>query len=210
MKVPEQHSHDHPTDSDVDAYVLSEGQILEIALRELLLEKGIITQPELNEQMNMTASQSACFGASIIAKAWKDREFKQALLYNPKAAITDLGYDVSKMPDLVIVENKSQLHNVVVCTLCSCYPRYMLGPPPEWYRSAAFRARIVRDPREVLVEFGLNLRADVKIRVYDSTADLRYMVMPLGPQGAESMAVDILETLVTRDSMIGVGVPKLP
>ena len=104
--MPEQHSHDHPTDSDLDAYVLSEGQILEIALRELLLEKGIITQPELNEQMNITASQSASFGASIIAKAWKDREFKQALLYNPKAAITDLGYDVSKMPDLVIVENK--------------------------------------------------------------------------------------------------------
>ena len=206
----EQNSHDHPTNSDLDAHVLSEGQILEIGLRELLLEKGVITQPELNEQMNITASQSASFGASIIAKAWKDREFKQALLYNPKAAITDLGYDVSKMPDLVIVENKDQIHNVVVCTLCSCYPRYMLGPPPEWYRSAAYRARIVCDPREVLVEFGLNLRTDVKIRVYDSTADLRYMVMPLCPKGAEGMAVDMLETLVTRDSMIGVGVPKLP
>ena len=208
--MPEQHSPDHPTDSDLDAYVLSEGQILEIALRELLIEKGVITQPELNEQMNITASQSASFGASIIAKAWKDREFKQALLHDPKAAITDLGYDVSKMPDLVVVENKDQIHNVVVCTLCSCYPRYMLGPPPEWYRSVAYRARIVRDPREVLVEFGLNLRADVKIRVYDSTADLRYMVMPLCPQGTENMAIDKLETLVTRDSMIGVGVPKLP
>ena len=208
--MPEQHSHDHQTNPDIDAHVLSEGQILEIALRELLLEKGVIAQPELNEQMNRTASQSASFGASIIAKAWKDREFKQALLNNPKTAITDLGHDVSQMPDLVIVENQDQIHNVVVCTLCSCYPRYMLGPPPEWYRSAAYRARIVRDPREVLIEFGLNLRADVKIRVYDSTADLRYMVMPLCPQGAESMAVDILETLVTRDSMIGVGVPKLP
>ena len=208
--MPTEHSHGHPTDPDIDAHVLSEGQILEMALRELLIEKGVITQPELNEQMNITASQSASFGASIIAKAWKDRAFKQALLHDPKVAITDLGYDVSKMPDLVVVDNKDQIHNVVVCTLCSCYPRYMLGPPPEWYRSAAYRARIVRDPREVLVEFGLNLRADVKIRVYDSTADLRYMVMPLGPQGAESMAVDILETLVTRDSMIGVGVPKLP
>ena len=208
--MPTEHSHGHPTDPDIDAHALSEGQILEMALRELLIEKGVITQPELNEQMNITASQSAAFGASIIAKAWKDGVFKQALLHDPKAAITDLGYDVSKMPDLVIVENKDQIHNVVVCTLCSCYPRYMLGPPPDWYRSAAYRARIVRDPREVLVEFGLNLRADVKIRVYDSTADLRYMVMPLGPQGAESMSVDILETLVTRDSMIGVGVPKLP
>ena len=208
--MTEQNSHDHPTNSDLDAHVLSEGQILEIALRELLLEKGVITQPELNEQMNITASQSAAFGASIIAKAWKDGVFKQALLHDPKAAITDLGYDVSKMPDLVIVENKDQIHNVVVCTLCSCYPRYMLGAPPDWYRSAAYRARIVRDPREVLVEFGLNLRADVKIRVYDSTADLRYMVMPLCPQGTENMAIDKLETLVTRDSMIGVGVPKLP
>ena len=208
--MTEQNSHDHPNNSDLDAHVLSEGQILEIALRELLLEKRVITQPELNEQMNITASQSAAFGASIIAKAWKDGVFKQALLHDPKAAITELGYDVSKMPDLVVVENKDQIHNVVVCTLCSCYPRYMLGPPPEWYRSAAYRARIVRDPREVLVEFGLNLRTDVKIRVYDSTADLRYMVMPLCPQGAEAMAVDMLETLVTRDSMIGVGVSKLP
>ena len=208
--MTERHSHGHQTDPDIDTHGLSEGQILEIALRELLLEKGIITQPELNEQMNITASQSASFGASVIAKAWKDREFKQALLNNPKAAITGLGYDVSKMPDLVIVENTDQIHNVVVCTLCSCYPRYMLGPPPEWYRSATYRARIVRDPHEVLFEFGLKLRAGVKIRVYDSTADLRYMVMPLCPQGAESMSADILAALVTRDSMIGVGIPKLP
>lgn len=208
--MPEQHSHGHPTDPDIENHVLSEGQILEIALRELLLEKGVITQLELNEQMNITASQSASFGASVIAKAWKDREFKQALLYNPKAAITSLGYDVSKMPDLVIIENKNQIHNVVVCTLCSCYPRYMLGPPPEWYRSATYRARVVRDPREVLLEFGLNLRGDVKIRVYDSTADLRYMVMPLCPQGAENFSADNLAALITRDSMIGVGIPKLP
>ena len=208
--MPTEHSHDHPTDPYIDAHALSEGQILEIALRELLLEKGVITQPELNEQMNITASQSASFGASIIAKAWKDRVFKQALLHDPKVAITDLGYDVSKMPDLVVVENKDQIHNVVVCTLCSCYPRYMLGPPPEWYRSAAYRARIVRHPREVLLEFGLKLPADIKIRVYDSTADLRYMVMPLCPQGAESMPVDKLTALVTRDSMIGVGTPRLP
>ena len=207
--MPTEHSHGHPTDPDIDAHALSEGQILEMALRELLIEKGVVTQPELNEQMNRTASQSASFGASVIARAWRDKEFKRILLHNPKAAITDLGYDVSQMPDLVIVENKSQIHNVVVCTLCSCYPRYMLGPPPEWYRSAAYRARIVRQPREVLLEFGLKLPADIKIRVYDSTADLRYMVMPLCPQGAESLPVDKLAALVTRDSMIGVGTPRL-
>lgn len=204
------HSNDHATDPDLDGHTLLEGEVWETALRELLLEKGVITTPELNDQMNKTASQSAAVGASIIAKAWKDQKFKKALLANPKATIADLGHDVSKMPDLVIVENRVDVHNVVVCTLCSCYPRYMLGPPPEWYRSAAFRARVVRDPREVLIEFGLNISAKKTIRVYDSTADLRYMVMPLCPPGTEHMPVTQLQTIITRDSMIGVGLPKLP
>lgn len=204
------HSNDHATDPDLDGHTLVEGEVWETALRELLLEKGVITTPELNDQMNRTASQSAAVGASIIAKAWKDQKFKKAVLANPKATIADLGHDVSTMPDLVIVENRVDVHNVVVCTLCSCYPRYMLGPPPEWYRSAAFRARVVRDPREVLIEFGLNISANKTIRVYDSTADLRYMVMPLCPPGAEHMPVTQLQTIITRDSMIGVGLPKFP
>jgi hypothetical protein len=203
-------SNDHATDPDLDGHTLLEGEVWETALRELLLEKGVITTPELNDQMNRTASQSAAVGASIIAKAWKDQKFKKAVLANPKATIADLGHDVSTMPDLVIVENRVDVHNVVVCTLCSCYPRYMLGPPPEWYRSAAFRARVVRDPREVLIEFGLNISAKKTIRVYDSTADLRYMVMPLCPPGAEHMPVTQLQTIITRDSMIGVGLPKFP
>ena len=207
--MADHHSHVHTTDPDLDGKALSDGEVWEAALRELLLEKKVLTTIELHDQMNRTASQSSAFGASIIAKAWKDQNFKKALLDNPKAAIADLGHDVSKMPDLVIVENTVDVHNVVVCTLCSCYPRYMLGPPPEWYRSAAYRARIVHHPREVLLEFGLKLPADIKIRVYDSTADLRYMVMPLCPQGAESMPVDKLAALVTRDSMIGVGTPRL-
>ena len=204
------HDHDHATDSDLDGYTLLEGEVWEAALRELLLEKGVITPPELNDQMNRTASQSAAVGASIIARAWKDQKFKKALLANPKATIANLGHDVSTMPDLVIVENRVDVHNVVVCTLCSCYPRYMLGPPPEWYRSAAYRARVVRDPREVLIEFGLSISAETTIRVYDSTADFRYMVMPRCPPGAEDMPVTHLQTIITRDSMIGVGVPKLP
>ena len=204
------HSNHHATDPDLDGHILLEGEVWEAALRELLLEKGVITTPELNDQMNRTASQSAAVGASIIARAWKDQKFKKALLANPKATIADLGHDVSTMPDLVIVENRVDVHNVVVCTLCSCYPRYMLGPPPEWYRSAAYRARVVRDPREVLIEFGLNISAETTIRVYDSTADLRYMVMPLCPPGAEDMPVTHLQTIITRDSMIGVGLPKLP
>ena len=202
-------THDHATDPDTDDQLFLEGEILEAALRELLLEKGLITTHELNDQMNRTASQSTAVGASIIARAWKDQKFKKALLSNPKATIADIGHDVSTMPDLVIVENSMVVHNVVVCTLCSCYPRYMLGPPPEWYRSAAYRARVVREPREVLVEFGLNISAETTIRDYDSTADLRYMVMPLCPPGAEDMPITQLQKIITRDSMIGVGVPEL-
>ena len=204
------HSNDHATDPDLDGHTLLEGEVWETALRELLLEKGVITTPELNDQMNRTASQSAAVGASIIARAWKDQKFKKALLGNPKATIADLGHDVSTMPDLAIVENRVDVHNVVVCTLCSCYPRYMLGPPPEWYRSAAYRARLVHDPREVLIEFGLHISAETTIRVYDSTADLRYMVMPRCPTGVEKMPIKQLSPIITRDSMIGVGLPKLP
>ena len=202
-------THDHATDPDTDDQLCLEGEIWEAALRELLLEKGVITTHELNDQMNRTASQSTAIGSSIIARAWKDQKFKKALLNNPKATIADIGHDVSNMPDLVIVENTMVVHNVVVCTLCSCYPRYMLGPPPEWYRSAAYRARVVREPREVLVEFGLNISAETTIRVYDSTADLRYMVMPLCPYGAGDVPIKQLQKIITRDSMIGVGVPKL-
>lgn len=208
--MADHHTHVHTTDPDLDGKALSDGEVWEAALRELLLEKEILTTTELHEQMNRTASQSAAFGASIIARAWKDLKFKKALLDNPKAAIADLGHDVSKMPDLVIVENTVNVHNVVVCTLCSCYPRYMLGPPPEWYRSAAYRARVVRDPREVLAEFGTHVSAETKIQVYDSTADLRYMVMPLCPPGGDDMPLAQLQTAITRDSMIGVGFPKLP
>ena len=130
--MADHHSHVHTTDPDLDGKAFSDGEVWEAALRALLLEKKVLTTIELHDQMNRTASQSSAFGASIIAKAWKDQNFKKALLDNPKAAIADLGYDVSKMPDLVIVENTVDVHNVVVCTLCSCYPRYMLGPPPEW------------------------------------------------------------------------------
>lgn len=210
MEDRHMHSHDHATDSDLDGKALSDGEVWEAALRELLMEKGVISTADLNDQMNRTASQSPAVGASIIVRAWKDQKFKKTLLDNPKATIADLGYDVSTMPDLIIVENRVDVHNVVVCTLCSCYPRHMLGPPPEWYRNAAFRARIVLDPRKVLVEFGLDISAETKIQVYDSTADLRYMVMPLCPRGAEDMPVAHLQKAITRDSMIGVGLPKLP
>ena len=201
--------HHHPTEPDQDSQPVSEGEIWETTLRELLLAKGIISKPELMAQMNQTASQSAAIGAQIIAHAWKDAAFKEALLQNPKSTLAEHGYDVSAMPNLIIVENKPHIHNVVVCTLCSCYPRYMLGPPPEWYKSAAYRARIVKEPREVLKEFGLSIDDDTKICVYDSTADLRYLVMPACPDDVKGLSDEHLSTLITRDTMIGVAVPRL-
>ena len=155
-------------------------------------------------------SQSAAVGASIIAKAWKDQKFKKALLANPKATIADLGHDVSTIPDLVIVENRVDVHNVVVCTLCSIhYPDICLVLRPNGTAVLPI-VRVVRDPREVLSEFGLNISVEKTIRVYDSTADLRYLVMPLCPPGAEHMPVTHLQTIITRDSMIGVGLQNCP
>ena len=208
--MTEHHDHNHPTEPDADNYIPTDGEIWEATLLDLLIAKGVITPSMMRQQMDQTASQSASVGAEIIARAWTTPLFKDALLKNPKEALSESGYDVSGMPDLCIVENQFDIHNVVVCTLCSCYPRFMLGPPPEWYKSAAFRSRVVHEPKEVLLEFGLDLNETTKIRVYDSTADIRYMVMPLRPVGTAHMSVDELKPLITRDTMIGVALPALP
>lgn len=199
--------HHHPVEPDEDNNVPTDGEIWESALRDLLIAKDFISLSMLRQQMDQAASQSASVGAEIIARAWTTPMFKDALLKNPKKALLESGYDVSGMPDLCIVENQPDIHNVVVCTLCSCYPRYMLGPPPDWYKSAAFRSRIVHEPRDVLLEFGLELTETAKIRVYDSTADIRYMVMPMRPAGTAHMSADELKPLITRDTMIGVNLP---
>jgi hypothetical protein len=204
------HHHDHPTEPDVDSSVQTDGEIWEATLRDLLIAKGVITPSMMRQQMDQTASQSASIGAEIIVRAWTTPLFKDALLKNPKKALSEYGYDVVGMPDLCIVENQPDIHNVVVCTLCSCYPRFMLGPPPEWYKSAAFRSRLVQEPKDVLLEFGLDLNDAIKIRVYDSTADIRYMVMPMRPAGTAHMSADELKSLITRDTMIGVAFPELP
>ena len=208
--MTEHHDHNHPTEPDADNYIPTDGEIWEATLLDLLIAKGVITPSMMRQQMDQTASQSASVGDEIIARAWTNPLFKDALLKNPKEALLESGYDVSGMPDLCIVENQFDIHNVVVCTLCSCYPRFMLGPPPEWYKSAAFRSRVVHEPKEVLLEFGLDLNETTKIRVYDSTADIRYMVMPLRPVGTAHMSVDELKLLITRDTMIGVALPALP
>jgi nitrile hydratase len=180
------------------------------AIQALLVEKGILTADEIRRQLEMVDSRTPADGAKVVARAWVNPAFKARLLHDAKAAVAELGFDSGEAPVLVAVENTPQLHNVVVCTLCSCYPRALLGLPPDWYKSLSYRSRAVVDPRGVLKEFGLELEPDVEVRVYDSSADMRYLVIPERPPGTEHLSEAELASLVTRDSMIGVAKARAP
>jgi nitrile hydratase len=202
-------SHDHPhepvTDDDEPAAAKRAR-----ALEQLLLDKGVVTREQLREQIDWLVSRAPADGARLIARAWVDPEFKERLLADARAAALELGLDPGPAPIVVAVENSETVHHMVVCTLCSCYPRALLGPPPAWYKSLAYRSRAVSDPRGVLEEFGVSLDEDVELRVLDSTADMRYLVIPQRPPGTEDLSEDELAALVTRDSMIGVAQPAAP
>ena len=176
-------------------------------MRELLVEKGILTADELRRQVEHMDSRTPALGARVVARAWTDPAFKARLLADGNAALTEIGLERGAYR-LAVVENTPAVHNVIVCTLCSCYPRWLLGLPPDWYKSREYRSRVVREPRAVLAEFGLALAQDVLVRVHDSTADLRYLVLPLRPAGTEGRSEAELAALVTRDTMVGVAVPR--
>jgi nitrile hydratase subunit alpha len=188
---------------------LSYFQLMEVSLRELLVEKGIVTEEQVNATVEDMRRRTPERGAKVVARAWVDPQYKKRLLENGTKACEELGLDVPALK-LVAVENTPQVHNAIVCTLCSCYPRMLLGIPPEWYKSRNYRSRMVREPRAVLAEFGLKVPDEVQIRVHDSTADMRYIVLPMRPAGTEGWSEERLATLVNRDSMIGVAVPKGP
>jgi nitrile hydratase subunit alpha len=188
---------------------LSYFQLMEISLRELLVEKGVLTNEQVDAAVEDMRSRTPERGAKVVARAWVDEGFKKRLLENGTAACEELGLDVPALK-LLAVENTAQVHNAIVCTLCSCYPRMLLGIPPEWYKSRSYRSRMVREPRAVLAEFGLNIPETTQIRVHDSTADMRYIVLPMRPQGTEGWSEERLAALVDRDSMIGVAVPQGP
>jgi len=173
----------------------------------LLVEKGVLLREEIHRSVDWLVSRSPAEGARLVARAWADPEFKARLLTEARAAAAELGLDAGPSPRVVAVENSDEVHHVVVCTLCSCYPRALLGPPPAWYKSLAYRSRAVSDPRGVLAEFGLELDPAVELRVLDSTADIRYLVLPRRPPGTGGLSEDELSELVTRDSMIGVAEP---
>ena len=187
---------------------LSYFQLMEISLRELLVEKGIVTEEQVATEVEAMRKRGYERGARVVARAWVDPEYKKRLLANGTKACEELGLEIPALK-LIAVENTPQVHNAIVCTLCSCYPRMLLGIPPEWYKSRNYRSRMVREPRAVLAEFGLEIPDQVTIRVHDSTADMRYMVLPMRPQGTDGWDEERLASIISRDSMIGVAVPTV-
>jgi nitrile hydratase subunit alpha len=187
---------------------LSYFQLMEISLRELLVEKGVLTNEQVDAEVEAMRNRTPERGARVVAKAWSDASFKKRLLENGTKACEELGLEIPALK-LVVVENTPEVHNAIVCTLCSCYPRMLLGIPPDWYKSRNYRSRMVREPRKVLAEFGLRIDEKTQIRVHDSSADMRYMVLPIRPAGTDGWSEERLAGIVNRDSMIGVAVPKV-
>ena len=203
------HEHDHPHEPITNGGEPPAAARVR-ALEELLVERGVVTRDEVRRRIDWLVSRSPADGARLVARAWVDAEFKERLLTDARAAALELGLDPGPSPVVVAVENTEDVHHMVVCTLCSCYPKALLGPPPDWYKSFAYRSRAVSDPHGVLVEFGLRLPEDVELRVLDSTADVRYLVVPRQPAGMETLGEEELAALVRRDSMIGVAEPLAP
>jgi nitrile hydratase len=203
------HDHPHPVRPDVEDAPLTRWMAMTEAVAALLQEKGIVSADELRRTLEAIDSRSPADGARLVARAWVDPGYAARLLMDVNAAAAELGIDAGGIP-IRAVANRPGLHNVIVCTLCSCYPRLLLGPSPDWYKSRAYRSRVVREPRAMLAELGLELPTEVELLVHDSTAELRYLVVPERPAGTDGWDEVRLAALVTRDCMIGTAVPRLP
>ena len=207
---PDHHGHGHqphPYQPDLEDTPLTHYQVMTQAVGDLLIEKGVFTADELRAMVEAIDAKSPAAGARMVARAWADPAFKARMLADVNQAAEELGIDAGGIP-IRAVENTPGVHNVIVCTLCSCYPRLLIGLPPDWYKSRSYRSRTVREPRRVLAEFGTVIPDDVEVCVHDSTADLRYMVIPQRPAGTDGLDEAALADLVTRDCMIGVTLAK--
>jgi nitrile hydratase alpha subunit len=206
------HGHDHAHDPHAPASEQDEGppsdyEIMSRAMQELLEAKGVITTDEVRRRMETFEEEFPYRGSRVIARAWADPVFRKRLLKDGKAACAEMGVDL-EAERLIAVENTPEVHNLIVCTLCSCYPRALLGMPPTWYKSTNYRSRVVFEPRAVLKEFGTVLPEHVTVRVHDSNADMRYVVVPMRPKGTESWSEEQLAEILTRDTLVGVTIPK--
>jgi nitrile hydratase alpha subunit len=210
MMAEHDHNHDHDHDHDHHPppgwsdYTPGYFEIMEMAIAELLVERGLIGANEIRRQIEVLDSRTPALGAKVVARAWVDADFRARLLANGRAACEELGITFYDDTQLIVIENTDEVHNLVVCTLCSCYPRPVLGLPPDWYKLKPYRSRAVTEPRAVLAEFGTTIPDDVEVRVHDSTAMVRYLVLPKRPNGTEDFGEAELAALVTRDAMIGV------
>jgi len=201
---PHDDDHGHATTTVQDDPPPSYYEVMETSVRELLVKKEVIGADEIRRMLEVMDSRTPALGAKIVARAWVDPEFKTRLLANGRTACEELGIDFFEDTQFLVLENTEKVHNLLVCTLCSCYPREILGLPPDWYKQKPYRARAVKEPRALLAAFGTAIPDDVEIRVNDSTAMLRYMVLPQRPEGTENFTEEELASLVTRDAMIGV------
>lgn len=179
------------------------------AIKDLLIEKGVVSPEDIRRTLEIMDTRTPALGAKVVARAWADPDYKKRLLADGTKAVAEFGIGMGDA-ELIVVENTNAVHNVIVCTLCSCYPRTVLGLPPDWYKSRSYRSRVVAEPRAVLREFGTVVPDDVTVRVHDSNADMRYLVLPARPAGTEGWDEARLAALVTRDCMVGVTTPKLP
>ena len=199
------HEHDHPHAEISEPERPGYYDIMEMAVRELLIDKKLIGADEIRRQIEVLDSRTPALGAKVVARAWVDPAFRVRLLANGRAACEEeFGISFYDDMQLIVLENTDKVHNLIVCTLCSCYPRPVLGLPPDWYKAKPYRARAVAEPRAVLAEFGTILPDDIEVRVHDSTAMVRYLVLPRRPDGTEHLTEEELARLVTRDTMIGV------
>jgi nitrile hydratase len=206
MSHPEEppHDHDHPHAAIAVERPPGLYEVMETAVRELLIERGLIHAGEIRRQIEVIDSRTPALGAKVVARAWVDPAFKARLLADGRGACEELGISFYDDTGLIVLENTASVHNLIVCTLCSCYPRPVLGLPPDWYKLKPYRARAISEPRAVLAEFGTTIPDDVEVRVSDSTAVIRYLVLPRRPAGTDHLDEDALAALVTRDAMIGV------
>jgi nitrile hydratase alpha subunit len=199
-------AHDHPHEPISQDAAPGYYDLMEQALTELLVEKGLFGADEIRRQIEVLDSRTPALGAKVVARAWLDPEFKQRLLSDGRKGCEELGISFYDDTRLIVLENTATVHNLIVCTLCSCYPRPVLGLPPDWYKQKPYRARAIREPRAVLAEFGTIIADDVEVRVSDSTAAVRFLVLPRRPEGTDHLSEPELAALVTRDTMIGVAV----
>ncbi len=209
--VPLSDSHDHdgkPIQEDESGEGPNRHHVMNISMQELLQEKGLVTAEEIRNKIEIFDGDYPNRGPKVVAKAWNDPKFRKALLADANPVIEEMGIDLEHAARVIVVENTPEVHNIVVCTLCSCYPRVLMGQPPTWYKSRSYRSRVVYEPRAVLKEFGTELPEGVVVRTHDSNADMRYMVLPMQPEGTEEWSEEQLEKIVSRDCLVGVSVPE--